>query len=503
MSAYTSFCPNCHGHLVKREDGLYYCTSCRGLMTEEDLKHNPVRRNDLWRQANEAHEQGEYDHAIQLLQECLAECGEDAYTHWLILLSLYGIDYVNEDGEKKPTLNRMSLLPILSDLHYKKAMELAPPNMKESCEKVAKDIEAIQNEFFKIQTTLQPYDVFISYKETEISNPNQRTEDSRYAQKIYDALEKKGRSVFLARITLHKQYLGRNYEAVIFSALNSARVMILVGTSLENINSRWVRNEWSRYLKLRQRDGVGGGHEIIVAYRDIHPEQLPNGMNLLEGQDLRAADWESNLINISPYDTAFVTFRPLILRKYMGKAEDNIFLDNPPELCQLCKEYFEVAETLKRSMNANGISVIQKSIDEVVSNLLDVGKSYYQDDQFDKSLICFEAITDRSDEAALFTAIGRISEAASKHTHPNNPVYSNYFQLMLPIVERQKNITNRGLFAGACHMVAEMYRDGFGTNADIDRAYLFESMASSYGNEEAQAELRRYKKKLFGGYTYK
>lgn len=55
--------------------------------------------------------------------------------------------------------------------------------------------------------------------------------------------------MFFSRISLESK-LGVEYEPYIFAALNSTRVMIVVGTDYDNFNAVWVKNEWSRYLAL-------------------------------------------------------------------------------------------------------------------------------------------------------------------------------------------------------------------------------------------------------------
>ena len=44
------------------------------------------------------------------------------------------------------------------------------------------------------------------------------------------------------------------YEPYIISALMSAKVLIVVGTSPENMNAQWVKNEWSRFQWLQKNE---------------------------------------------------------------------------------------------------------------------------------------------------------------------------------------------------------------------------------------------------------
>ena len=69
------------------------------------------------------------------------------------------------------------------------------------------------------------------------------------AQDLYYQLVQEGYKVFFSRITLEDK-IGMAYEPYIFAALNSAKVMVVVGTKPEYFNAVWVKNEWSRFLKL-------------------------------------------------------------------------------------------------------------------------------------------------------------------------------------------------------------------------------------------------------------
>lgn len=73
------------------------------------------------------------------------------------------------------------------------------------------------------------------------------------------------------------------FEPYIFAALNSAKVMIVVGTKSEYFNAPWVKNEWSRFLAL-----VRKSHDkyIYPCFRDMNPEDLPSELASLQVQDL-------------------------------------------------------------------------------------------------------------------------------------------------------------------------------------------------------------------------
>ncbi len=136
----------------------------------------------------------------------------------------------------------------------------------------------------------EPFDVFICYKETD--NNGRRTQDSVLATELYHELTKEGFKVFFSRITLEDK-LGVAYEPYIFAALNSAKVMVALGTKPDHFNAVWVKNEWSRYLSLIKN---GANKILIPAYRDMDPYDLPEEFSHLQAQDMSKLGFMQDLV---------------------------------------------------------------------------------------------------------------------------------------------------------------------------------------------------------------
>lgn len=87
------------------------------------------------------------------------------------------------------------------------------------------------------------YEVFISYKNT---NNGIRTEDATMAKELYEILSDAGIKTFFSGQSL--AVLGADrYKEMIDNALDDCSVLIVVGTSLGNIQSSWVRYEWDSF----------------------------------------------------------------------------------------------------------------------------------------------------------------------------------------------------------------------------------------------------------------
>ena len=210
-----------------------------------------------------------------------------------MVLCRYGIEYVEDPTTHKrvPTVNRAQYTSIFSDEDYKSAINYADSYQRMIYENEAKAIEDIQKGILEISQKEDPFDVFICYKETDANG--RRTPDSVLANDLYHQLTQEGFKVFFSRITLEDK-LGTAYEPYIFAALNSAKVMVVLGTKPEYFSAVWVKNEWSRYLSLVKNSG--GKKILIPAYKDMDPYDLPEEFSHLQAQDMSKLGFMQDLI---------------------------------------------------------------------------------------------------------------------------------------------------------------------------------------------------------------
>jgi len=277
-------CKMCGGD-IQATDGAAYgtCASCGTTSTLP--KASDERKANLFNRANHFRRQNDFDKAVQAYENILNDDNDDAEAHWGIVLSRYGIEYVEDPSthQRVPTCHRVQSESILKDADYLETLKHAPDEYTKSLyEEEAKKISEIQKGILAISKKEKPYDVFICYKET--TDGGRRTKDSTIAQDIYYELTKDGYKVFFAKITLEDK-LGQQYEPYIFSALNSAKVMLVIGTKKQHFEAVWVKNEWSRFLALKKKDP---SRMIIPCYRDMDPYDMPDELaNLgLQAQDM-------------------------------------------------------------------------------------------------------------------------------------------------------------------------------------------------------------------------
>ena len=281
------------GGTIEFEQGatVGVCDSCGTKQTLPRLDDD--RRANLYDRANHFRRNNEFDKAAAIYEQILTEDTTDAEAYWSLVLCQYGIEYVEDPATRKrvPTVNRAQFTSIFDDDNYKSAIQYADGYQRELYEKEAKTINDIQKGILAISQKEEPFDVFICYKETD--NNGRRTPDSVLANDLYYQLKQEGFKVFFARITLEDK-LGSAYEPYIFAALNSAKVMVVLGTKPEHFNAVWVKNEWSRYLALVKKSG--GKKVLIPAYRDMDPYDLPEEFSHLQAQDMSKLGFMQDLI---------------------------------------------------------------------------------------------------------------------------------------------------------------------------------------------------------------
>lgn len=284
-------CKMCGGDVDLAPDKTFgTCECCGNTMTfpkvDDDQRASAFNRGNHFRRI------GEFDKALAVYERIVREDDTDAEAHWCCALCRFGIEYVEDPAtyEWLPTCHRASFDSFLEDVDYLAALEHSDGITRRQYQKDAAKIAEVQRGILATSQNAEPYDVFICYKESDESGS--RTRDSLLAQDIYYQLTEQGRKVFFARITL-EDVVGTQYEPYIFAALNSAKVMIVVGTKPEYLNAVWVKNEWSRFLALMKKDR---SKLLLPCYRDMDPYDLPEQLSVLQSYDMGKIGFIQDLI---------------------------------------------------------------------------------------------------------------------------------------------------------------------------------------------------------------
>ena len=284
-------CKMCGGTIeFNPGDTVGVCDSCGTKQTLPTTNDEII--TNLHNRANTLRLKCEFDKAEEIYNKILEKNPDDAEAHWGIILCKYGIEYVEDPKTytRVPTCHRTSFDAILADEDYKAALANGDGAQRELYKEEAKKIDRIQKDILSIVHNEKPFDVFICYKETD-ENGN-RTQDSVIANDIYHQLTQEGFKVFYAAITLEDK-VGQEYEPYIFAALNSAKVMLVVGSKPEYFTAVWVKNEWSRFLKLIKTDR---SKLLIPCYRNMDAYELPEEFAHLQAQDMSKIGFINDLV---------------------------------------------------------------------------------------------------------------------------------------------------------------------------------------------------------------
>ena len=284
-------CKMCGGDLeISEGASIATCEYCGSKQTLPKIMDENLQ--GLYNRANTLRIKSEFDKAEKLYEKIIQSDDTQAEAYWGLILCKYGIEYVDDPAtfKKIPTCHRASYESIIADEDYKAALENADISQREVYEEQAREIDRIQKDILALAQKEESYDVFICYKETDANG--ERTPDSVIANDIYYQLTQEGFKVFYAAITLEGK-LGSAYEPIIFAALNSAKVMLAIGTKPEYFNAVWVKNEWSRFLKIIKKDR---SKLLIPCYRDMDAYELPEEFAHLQAQNMAKIGFINDIV---------------------------------------------------------------------------------------------------------------------------------------------------------------------------------------------------------------
>jgi uncharacterized repeat protein (TIGR02543 family) len=278
-------CNICGGNL----NGRGRCTCC-GAYRQEDISGEETT---LLYTAGQNLRMGRFAEAEEQYVDIVKKYPKCLEAHWGLVLSRYNIKFEEDDrGKKLPTCYAATMHSFIDDKDFKTVLELAGSDAS-NYKQQAFVIEGYCREWAE-KTSMEPdYDVFLSYKDSDKEN-DIRTEDSYDVAELYDYLKDKGYRVFYSRISL-KDKTGEKYEPYIYHALRTASAMIVYGSKPEYFESTWIKNEWTRYLKL-MREGEKADASLIVVYKGMNPAELPPVLRSLQALNANSIDFLENLV---------------------------------------------------------------------------------------------------------------------------------------------------------------------------------------------------------------
>ena len=271
-----NICNNCGGEYQYR-NGRWICQSCGSYMPEAISNEEMTLLYTAFQKLRLA----EFYEAELEFDDVISKHPMNPNAYWGRLMAKYGIKYERDfDGRMIPTCYAASIESLLDAEDYHQALKYADEESRAYYQKQADYIERVRKEWIEKAKKEKPYDIFICYKDSDLANGIERTEDSVAAQELYLHLTSKGYRVFYSRETLRDK-IGEKYEPYIFNALATAKVMLVYGSKPEYITSTWLKNEWTRYEKRIQK-GEKKPNSLLVACDGFSPSELPTALSSMQ-----------------------------------------------------------------------------------------------------------------------------------------------------------------------------------------------------------------------------
>lgn len=244
------------------------CEKCGTSQTVLDIEDDKELK--LFERAGRLRFNCDFDKAAGIYNTITDSYTEEAEGYWGLILCKYGIEYAdNASGKKVPVCHRISYDSVMDDEDFELVMENSDSESRAIFREEAKIIEENRKKYIQIAESEQPYDIYISYRAKD--DNGDKTAVSEIAGHLYNKLTSAGYSVFLSEAAL-KGKKQSDCEPYIYSALNSANVMLALGTSYDDYNDVWVKNEWNRYLEIAEKNK---NKCLIPCYKDVDEYDIP------------------------------------------------------------------------------------------------------------------------------------------------------------------------------------------------------------------------------------
>lgn len=279
---------------------LYACVRCglaKTILLNDEQDEESLRELELdeaiRKEVIPRLEELEFKSVERFLTGLRAEFPDSPKVYFFSALADNSVCYTQDDIDPEkyiPTLNDIRGSSIFKNPNVIKCLELSHgaerEHYQETFDYIEKKRTEIKSEF---SSGKYHYDVFISCKVTEVDpatmkpvldgrgNP-QKTRESELAREVCHKLWRRGiENVFYSEEEKEKM-AGKRFENVIFSALHQAKVLILVANSRFNIDWRWVRNEWKRFLNVMNEASDGVERKFILYTEKLAVNEIPRDL---------------------------------------------------------------------------------------------------------------------------------------------------------------------------------------------------------------------------------
>lgn len=284
-------CKICGGY-IELDDDKRVC-ECKCCGTRQTVCSDNEELLAIVNRANGHRIKGEFAEAEADFRTIVLQYPAEAEGYWGLCLCKYGITYEagDDSAQRYACSQRTSLDCVFDDVNYKNAMERCDEEGQAILSEEAKTIDALQVEAFRQNGINASCDAVICFCEKD--GDGQKTSDAIAAQSIYGELSEAGLKVVLMGSALEER-LGSVLGGYVEGALNSAKVMIAVGTSNNNFYADGVRNIWGNFLDAAEESD---SKELLVCYKNMGVDELPVEFRDVKSFDAKSHSGMKDLIN--------------------------------------------------------------------------------------------------------------------------------------------------------------------------------------------------------------
>lgn len=278
-------CRNCGGPLDygKAVNGVLTCEHCGSKFTVPKSGADEEVRHFLLIGEHEL-DLGHFDEAATAYAKAAELDSKEPEAFFGLALATAQVRYLKDEvyNRLQPICYSVSDKSFVEDKNFKNALKLATPEQKKEYQDKGEKIDTIREKFKEFRAEGLNYDTFICVKVREADGKTY-TQDSITAGKLYRELQKAGYSPFYSEEEIGDRQ-GENYEAMILYALHSATSMLIVCSDESYLQTKWVKNEYSRFIKL-QRDEEKAHGSLTVVFKGSPVDRIPGLNGKVQGID--------------------------------------------------------------------------------------------------------------------------------------------------------------------------------------------------------------------------
>lgn len=287
VELHTLFCKNCNASLDP-ETAVGNVVRCKYCGTAYILPKSlePRVRSILDQGAHEL-DACRFEEAAASYAKAAELDQEEPEAYFGMALAKFRVQYLKDEVNNRiqPICHEISVKTFSADANYGKALRLATEAQKREYRQRALEIDEIRQEFSELRKSGVRYDCFLCVKVS--AEDGSHTADYDRANDIYYYLRDKGYRPFFSEREI-KGREGSDYEALILYALFTSECMLIVCSDEDYLQTKWVKNEYSRFYEMLSNEGKDRDAMAFAFYmRPI--ETLPSGKKV-QGIDLSKPD---------------------------------------------------------------------------------------------------------------------------------------------------------------------------------------------------------------------